>query len=72
MPERTALKEFMANSTTVLPPIQETNFRTIVAFIFIVIGGTCLTVATVKGWVILYYTGLTDLALVALWLIFNY
>jgi hypothetical protein len=71
-PAGTALKDFMYNSTTALPPIEETNYRAIITLLFIVIGGTCLTVATVNGWVILYYIGLVDLSLVALWLIFNY
>lgn len=72
MPVGTAVKEFMDNSTKALPPIQETNYRAILSFIFIIVGGTCLTISTVNGWATLYYIGLIDLSLVALWLMFNY
>ena len=72
VPESVAVTDFMYNSTKALPPIQETNYSTVLSFFLIVIGGTCLTISTVKGWVILYYIGLIDLSLVALWLVCNY
>jgi len=62
-----ALREF----NKALPPLQETNHTAFIAFVLIILGGTTLIVATIKGWIVLYWLGMALMMVVGVSLLIS-
>jgi hypothetical protein len=52
-----AIRQLVSSETKAMPPIHETNLKTIITFLLIVLGGTLLTIGTIIDSRLLYWMG---------------